>query len=611
MSTLSHMNRVELLIPAKDLSSGKVAINHGADALYVGASRFGARQAVGNSMTDLEQLIRYAHMYGSKVYVTVNTLLFDEELEDARQMIYAIYNAGADALIIQDLGLLKLDLPPISIHSSTQCHNVSLERVRFMEKLGFQRAILAREMDLESIRNIHENLNIELETFIHGALCVCYSGQCYMSMMVTNRSGNRGECAQLCRTRFDLLDSDGHYLLRQKHALSLKDMNRSAYLKDLIDAGVASFKVEGRLKDESYVKNVTAYYRQLLDNILSERADYDKVGSGRTTFFFESNPAKTFNRNFTPYFIDGRREKMASFDTPKSMGQEIGRLRQDSKRRLFYEGKETILNGDGLCFINGDGELEGFSVNKVLGDQLVPHKPISAFRDVSLYRNLDKAFEKILSGKTAERKILVDMAFGETETGFCLHLKDEDGCESESYIEFKKETARKPEVANQQLRTSFSKLGGTPFELRNLSLLASGYFIPSSVSNKLRSDGIDRLVEDRVRFFRPKDSQLHYAPEPYYNSADYKRNITNASHKSVYEDFGVSEMEYGLDKTMDFKGKEVMTCKYCIRYEMGLCLKQNKNNQVKAPLFLKNDKHRFRLEFDCKNCVMKVLSLGL
>lgn len=601
------MNKVELLIPAKDLSSGKVAINHGADALYIGASKFGARQAAGNSLSDLDQLVQYAHLYGSKVYVTLNTLLYDEELMEAQQMIHQLYNMGIDALIIQDLGILKMDLPPISLHASTQCHNDSLERVQFLQKAGFKRAILAREMDMETIRQIHEQCDIELETFIHGALCVCYSGQCYISKMMTGRSGNRGECAQICRTCFDLVDGRGRTLARDKHLLSLRDMNRSAYLNDLLKAGVVSFKVEGRLKDENYVKNITAYYRQLLDNALLGRTDMKKLGSGQTTFFFEPNPKKTFNRGFTPYFVDGNREKMASFETPKAMGQYIGHLKKDRQGRLLYDGNEAIVNGDGLCFVNEQGELEGFFVNGVQGNQLKAQKPLSDFRQVDLYRNVDKMFEKILSEKSSERKIVVDMIFEETEDGFALHLRDEDDCEATAVLPMEKVPANKPEAAEAQLRTSLGKLGNTPFQLRSLDIQSDIYFLQASVVNKMKNEAIDALCESRVRHFRPQDMLLQYNPEPMLESASYKRNITNEWHRAVYQDFGAQTTEDGLDVTQQFKGKEVMECKYCIRYEMGFCSKQKGAQKINLPLYIQNDKFRFRLEFDCKQCRMKVV----
>lgn len=601
------MNKIELLIPAKDLSSGKIAVNHGADALYIGAAKFGARQAAGNALPDLEQLVKYAHLYGSKVYVTFNTLLRDEELLEAQRLIHDLYNIGVDALIIQDLGILKMDLPPIRLHASTQCHNDSLERVQFLQKAGFKRAILAREMDLETIQQIHEHCDIELETFVHGALCVCYSGQCYISKMMTDRSGNRGECAQICRTCFDLVDGRGRTLARDKHLLSLRDMNRSAYLNDLLKAGVTSFKVEGRLKDENYVKNITAYYRQLLDKALLGRTDMEKLGSGQTTFFFEPNPKKTFNRGFTPYFMEGKREKMASFETPKAMGQWIGYLRKDRQGRLLYDGKETIVNGDGLCFVNEEGELEGFFVNGVQGDQLKAQKPLSDFRQVDLYRNVDKMFEKILSEKSSERKIQVDAIFEELEDGFALHLRDEDGCEAISTIQVEKVAANKPEVAEAQLRTSLGKLGNTPFVLRNTEIKSGIYFLQASVVNKLKNEAAELLCEERVRYFWPKDTHLQYAPEPMVEEASYKRNITNEWHRAVYQDFGATSSEDGLDKSREFKGKEVMECKYCIRYEMGACSKQKGAQKLNLPLYIKNDKYRFRLDFDCKQCRMKIV----
>lgn len=601
------MNKVELLIPAKDLSSGKVAINHGADALYIGASKFGARQAAGNSLSDLDQLVQYAHLYGSKVYVTLNTLLYDEELMEAQQMIHQLYNMGIDALIIQDLGILKMDLPPISLHASTQCHNNSLERVQFLQKAGFKRAILAREMDVETIRSIHEQCDMELETFIHGALCVCYSGQCYMSEMMTGRSGNRGECAQICRTCFDLVDAKGRTLVRDKHLLSLRDMNRSAYLNDLLKAGVVSFKVEGRLKDENYVKNITAYYRQLLDNALLGRTDVEKAGSGQTTFFFSPNPKKTFNRGFTPYFVDGKREKMASFETPKAMGQWIGGLKKDRQGRLLYDGKETIVNGDGLCFVNDDGELEGFFVNGVQGNQLLAQKPLSDFRQVDLYRNVDKMFEKVLSEKSSERKIMVDILFKEVADGFELIMRDEDGCEAVAQLQVDKVPANKPEVAESQWRTSLGKLGNTPFQLRNLDIESDIYFLQASVLNKMKGEAVETLCQVREQHFWPQDTVLEYAPEPLLDTASYKRNITNEWHRAVYQDFGATSSEDGLDKSREFKGKEVMECKYCIRYEMGACSKQKGAQKLNLPLYIKSDKYRFRLEFDCKQCRMKIV----
>ena len=619
------MNKIELLLPAKDLPCGKIAINHGADAVYIGASAFGARQAAGNSLQDLEELVRYAHLYGSKVHVTVNTVLYDNELEDARKLLWDLYNIGVDAVLIQDLGLLKLDIPPIALHASTQCHNHSLERVQFLERVGFTRAVLARETDLETIQQIHDQTNIELEAFVHGALCVCYSGQCYISRMMTGRSGNRGACAQICRTRFDLQDANGKMLVHNKHLLSLKDMCRADYLEGMLQAGIVSFKVEGRLKNESYVKNVTAYYRQRIDHILEERPDFQRVGSGTTRFFFTPDLHKTFNREYTPYFIDGQRETMASFDTPKAKGEYIGTL-QETNGKYYYtpqylktsslsspdRGKElgsAIVNGDGLCFINEQGELEGFLVNGVEGSRIIPQKTLSAFDRVALYRNIDKAFEKVLSGKTAERKIAVDILFEELADGVRLTLTDEDGCTVTAEENVELVAAQQPEKMAETLRNSLAKLGNTTFVARNILIPNCTAFLRAGFVNELKNRAVEQLTAVRIAHFHPKDTPLRYQPEPIFQKADYLRNITNEAHKSVYADFGAMEIEYGLDKTEDYAGKTVMTCKYCLRHELGWCSRKSSEKCPPQPLYLVSGRFRFRLEFDCSSCVMKLAVL--
>ncbi|MCR4825813.1 MAG: U32 family peptidase [Bacteroidales bacterium] len=619
------MSRIELLLPAKDLSTGKTAINHGADAVYIGASAFGARQAAGNSLHDIEELVRYAHLYGSKVHVTVNTLLYDNELEGARELLWELYNIGADAVLVQDLGLLKLDIPPIALHASTQCHNHSVERIQFLEKLGFTRAVLARETDLETIQKIHNQTNIELEAFVHGALCVCYSGQCYISRMMTGRSGNRGECAQICRTRFDLQDANGKTLIRNKHLLSLKDMCRADYIEAMLKAGIVSFKVEGRLKNESYVKNVTAFYRQRLDAILQGYPEYQRVSSGATRFFFTPDLHKTFNREYTPYFIDGNREIIASFDTPKAIGEPVGALIQRNGKYYVEpqysktsslsspdRGKKlgsAIVNGDGLCFINADGELEGFLVNGVEGNRIIPQKPLSSFSKVALYRNIDKNFEKVLSGKTAERKIAVDVLFEELADGVRLTMTDEDGCTAtvEEKVEYAE--AQQPEKMAETLRTLLAKLGNTPFAVRNISIPKCTVFLRAGFVNELKGRVVERLCADRVTYFHPQDILLKYCPEPLFQHADYLRNITNKAHKFVYEDFGAKEIEYGLDKTEAYTGKTVMTCKYCLRNELGWCSRNPSEKCPSQPLYLVSGRFRFRLEFDCGKCEMRVMAV--
>ena len=606
------MSKIELLLPAKDLPTGKTAINHGADAVYIGASAFGARQAAGNSLQDLEALVQYAHLYGSKVHVTVNTLLYDNELDGARKLLWDLYNIGVDAVLIQDLGLLKLDIPPIALHASTQCHNHSVERIQFLEKLGFSRVVLARETDLETVRQMHQQSNIELEAFVHGALCVCYSGQCYISRMMTGRSGNRGECAQICRTRFDLQDANGKTLIRNKHLLSLKDMCRADYIETMMNAGIVSFKIEGRLKNESYVKNVTAFYRQKLDAILEGHPEYQHVGSGVTPFFFIPDVQKTFNREYTSYYIDGYRDpvgSMSSFDTPKAIGEPIGTLEQINGKYYFeHADQRSVSNGDGLCFINGDGELEGFLVNGVEGNRIIPQKPLSRFQKVKLYRNIDKNFEKILSGKTAERKIAVDMLFEELADGVRLTMIDEDGCTVRVGENVEMAPAQQPEKMAETMRTALSKLGGTPFEARSINIPTCTAFLRAGFINELKSKAVEQLMEERVRYFRPEDVHREYCPEKLFQRADYLRNITNEAHKSVYEDFGATDIEYGLDKTEDYAGKAVMTCKYCLRYELGWCHRRIDGSKApNDPLFLVSGKRRFRLEFDCGKCEMRVM----
>lgn len=597
------MNRIELLLPARDLQCGKTAVNHGADAVYIGAPAFGARQAATNSLQDIEALVNYAHIYGAKVHVTVNTLVFDDEMEDVRILLQSLYNIGVDAVLIQDLGILKLDLPPLNFHASTQCHNHSLERIGFLQKLGFSRVVLARETDLKTIEYIKNNTDIELEAFVHGALCVSYSGQCYISEMLTSRSGNRGECAQICRTRFDLQDGQGNTIIADKHLLSLKDMCRVDFLERMMSAGISSFKVEGRLKNEYYVKNVTAFYRKSLDSILENNHSYRKSSSGQTRFFFTPDINKTFNRGFTPYFIDSERHEMASFDTPKAMGEKIGSLK-NVNGKYFYSGTAEISNGDGLCFINKNNELEGFLVNNVVENEIFPQKRLSKFLDVTLYRNIDKKFEKILDGKTSERKIAIIVSVKVSQNSIHVSAIDEDEIEVivEEAASF--ELAKQREKMNDVLSKSLRKTGDTPFEIRELKI-ENDYFIHTGLINNLKSRLLNKLEDERLAFFSAKDAILQYNPENLFKHIDYKANVTNEKHRGVYEDFGAQEVEYGLDKTKDFRGKTLMTCKYCLRYEMGWCSKVS-GKCPPLPLRLVTNGRRLTLSFDCKNCLMKV-----
>ena len=603
--------KLELLSPAKNLEFGREAVNHGADALYIGAPAFGARQAATNTINDIEALVRYAHLYGSKVFATVNTLLFDNELADAEKMIHQLYNIGIDALIIQDLGLLECHLPPIELHASTQCHNSTPQRVKFMEQVGFKRGILARETSLKEMKTIREATLVDLEAFVHGALCVSYSGQCYMSQYLTGRSGNRGCCSQPCRSSYDLLDGNGRLLVKEKHLLSLRDFNASQQLRSMIDAGITSFKIEGRLKDLSYVKNITAYYRQLLDSLMD---GHEPASSGRCSFFFTPDPERTFNRGYTDYFLK-ERKPMASLNTQKSIGKHIGKVTSISRHTLSLSGNEPLTAGDGLCFFDADGHLQGFNVNKADGRTLTPNTMPDIAIGTDVWRNNDQAFEKQLQGRTAERKIDVQLLFSATPEGFSLEIKDEDGIVATILKPSSHEAAQNTSRSNELIVRQLSKLGNTPFSpVKVVDTTEGHYFIPALALNDLRRRAVELLQQRRVAHFHPVDSPLTPLPgtalaDPHL---DYRANIVNQKSEDFYKHHGTKTLERGLEQTGDYDGKALMTTKYCLRYELGCCL-QGKNTfapkvNIKPTdtLILRNNDRRFRLEFDCKECLMRI-----
>ncbi len=468
---------IELLAPARNLECGIEAIKHGADAVYIGAGRFGARQAAGNSVEDIAQLAGFAHFYGAKVYVTVNTILKDSELADAEKLIWQLYEAGADALLIQDMAVLRMKLPPIALHASTQCDVRSADKVRFLAGCGFTRVVLARELSIDEIRSIHEACpDVELECFVHGALCVSYSGQCYASQYCFGRSANRGECAQFCRLKFDLTDSDDNVIIKGKHLLSLRDMNRMDSLEELMDAGVCSFKIEGRLKDVQYVKNVSAAYSQAIDKVLVRRNEYVRASSGHSVAHFTPNVSRSFNRGFTSYFLHGRTDDIYSFGTPKSIGEKMGPVKEVGPGWLKVSGFKAFHNGDGLCFFNRQGELEGYRVNRVEGNRVFLFLESTDMPSITagteLYRNYDIEFEKVLSKESATRKIGVDILFREIPSGYEVVMTDEDGYKARAVTEWKKEDARTPQEDN--IRTQLSKLGGTRFEAVDVEIQLEG-----------------------------------------------------------------------------------------------------------------------------------------
>ena len=602
--------KIELLSPAKDAEVGMAAINHGADAVYIGGPDFGAREKASNSIQDIERLCRHAALYDAKVYVTLNTLLYDNELERARQIAYDCWNAGVDALIVQDMQLLQLDLPPIPLHASTQCDNLTLEKVQQLEQLGFSQVVLGRELSLKEIREIREKTTVPLEFFVHGALCVSHSGQCYLSQYIGNRSANRGACAQPCRLPWDLLDENGKVLIKNRHLLCLKDLNNSAHLEELIDAGITSFKIEGRLKDADYVKNVTAYYRQKLDEIIKRRSDLEQASRGHCTYGFEINPEKSFNRGFTDYFINGRQKGIGSPFTPKSMGEYIGEVSWCNPLRMEIDTDKTLHNGDGLCFLNQDNELVGLRADVVNigrdGVHIVyTNRPHGAFRGAKIYRNLDLEWQKQVEVSTGNRKMDIDLTLSETETGYEMIAACRDAIYRVSEttngnqdaihrfftrFDIEKILANNPEKATENIRKKALQWGDTVFNPVNLELkFKEPRLIPASVIGEMKRDLVAKLMDELI--------------ENHKNNRPIR--CTDTSNVSVIT------VESGRMRCIptdpDAIPSALMTCHHCIRYANGLCSKET--GQKAMPLFIRNGNNIFRLEFDCRNCVMRVLAV--
>ncbi len=601
--------KIELLAPAKNVECGIEAINHGADAVYIGAPRFSARAAAGNTLEDIKTLVDYAHLYNVRIYVALNTILKEEELEETEKLIHELYRMGVDALIIQDMGITQLNLPPIPLHASTQMDNRSVEKVRFLSEAGFTQVVLARELSLQQIAKIHKECpNTALEIFVHGALCVSYSGQCYVSQACYGRSANRGQCAQFCRLPFDLVDADGKTIAKEKHLLSLKDMNQIDQLEALLDAGASSLKIEGRLKDVTYVKNVTAAYRKKLDEIIERRDEYTRASSGRSSFDFTPQLDKSFSRGFTNYFLNGRDHKeIASFDTPKSLGEEMGRMKEIRGNYIVVAGLKSFNNGDGVCYIDELGRLKGFRINRVDGNKIYPQEMPRIAPRTTLYRNYDQEFEKTLSRKSAERKIAVDILLSENNFGFSLTLKDEDNNSITMALESTKELARSPQT--EQQKNQLSKLGNTPFEAKTITIdLSDNWFIPSSVLADLRRQAIDKLISDRRMTYKQEISVFkpthHTFPQ---TDISYLGNVMNSKASSFYQSHGAQSIAPAFEKQA-VDNAVLMFCKHCLRYSMGWCpTHQKEKSPYREPYFLVGtDGSRYRLNFDCKKCEMKV-----
>ncbi|WP_455668330.1 peptidase U32 family protein [Phocaeicola sp.] len=600
--------KIELLAPAKNLECGIAAIDHGADAVYIGAPRFGARAAAGNSLEDITALVQHAHLYNARIYVTVNTILRDEELKETEQMIWDLYRAGVDALIVQDMGLLELNLPPIPLHASTQMDNRTPQKVKFLAETGFRQVVLARELSLMEISEIHQVCpEVPLEVFVHGALCVSYSGQCYVSQACFGRSANRGECAQFCRLAFDMVDADGKPIMKNKHLLSLKDLNQSEDLEKLLDAGASSLKIEGRLKDVSYVKNVTAYYRQKLDAVFKRRKEYIRASSGMVKLEFKPQLNKSFSRGSTNYFLYERNKEMFSFDTPKSLGEEMGMVKEIRGNYLTVAGVKSFNNGDGVCYLDETGKLQGFRVNRVENNKLFPQEMPRIKPRTVLYRNFDQEFERLMSRKSAERKLSIAITLAENNFGFTLTLTDEDDNSVSVILEREKELARTPQKEN--LCTQLGKLGNTPFEASGINIeFSDNWFIPASMLAELRRNGIEKLLEARRINYH---QELYRLPETHHafpvSELTYLGNVMNDDAASFYKNHGVQRIAPAYEKT-PVEGAALMFCKHCLRYSMGWCPTHHKvRSPFKEPYYLvSSDGKRFRLEFDCKQCQMKV-----
>ncbi len=600
---------VELLSPAKDLQCGIEAINHGADAVYIGAPAFSARAAAGNPVDDIARLCDYAHLYNARVYVAFNTIIKEDELPEAEKLIVRLYAAGADALIVQDMGILKLDIPPIPLHASTQTDNRTVEKVRFLESAGFSQVVLARELSLREIEAIARQTTVPLEVFIHGALCVSYSGQCYLSAALSGRSANRGACAQYCRLPYRMVDAEGKEVFPEKHVLSLKDLNRTAELEELMDAGVRSFKIEGRLKDVSYVKNITAWYRRQIDAIVDRRTEYMRSSAGNSILSFDPDPYKSFNRGFTSFYLHRRIKDVTSFDSPKSIGEPVGKVCETGKNSLTTDGKGPVVhNGDGMIFFDRKGNLDGFRVNRSEKNRIYPFEMPALSPGTILYRNYDSEFEKTLSRPTAVRKIPVDIKWSECSFGFALSLRDASGASVVIVEPFVREPAQKDQSAN--IKTQLAKLGNTPFEAGQVTIdMIDNWFIPSSLLAAMRRKAVERLIANRKIRYR-REVRKAVAGQPLYlfpaERLTYLGNISNSRAEAFYRERGVKD----IDPAFEIRPQPevpLMFSKHCLRFSLGICpVHQKKDTVFKEPFYLVHRDNRLRLAFDCKACMMEV-----
>ncbi|WP_234266534.1 peptidase U32 family protein [Hydrogenophaga sp. NFH-34] len=629
-------HHLELLAPARDADIGIEAVNHGADAVYIGGPSFGARTSADNSVADIARLAAYAHRFNSRIFVTLNTILRDDELEPARKLAWQLYDAGVDALIVQDMGLLEIDLPPIQLHASTQTDIRTPEKARFLQDAGLSQIVLARELTLQQIAAIDAALGPKdapgraiLEFFVHGALCVAYSGQCFISHAHTGRSANRGDCSQACRLPYEVKDSQGRIVAHDKHVLSMKDNNQSNNLREIIDAGVRSFKIEGRYKDMAYVKNITAHYRVLLDEILEERPELARASSGECTFHFQPDPDQNFNREFTDYFVQGRKDDIGAFDTPKNPGRPIGYVTATGPNfvELQVNDADTVLhNGDGLCYLDLQKELVGLQINRAEAVnrkglwRVFPKDPMEGFKDlrkgVQVNRNRDMDWVRGLERKSAERNIGAWLRLDETAEGLTLTVTDEDGHSGSARLPGTPQDARDPSQAEAKLRENLSRLGDTLFQPLDVVLNLGGpRFVPASQLNALRREAVERLETARAAAWhrlpraKPVEPPVNY-PE---DTLTYLANVFNHKARDFYAKHGVKVIAAAYESHEEEGEVSLMITKHCVRFSLSLCPKQAKGvtgvqGTVRAePMQLINGKEKLTLRFDCKPCEMHVV----
>lgn len=597
--------KIELLAPAKDYDTAVDAIDCGADAVYIGGAKFGARHSATNTIDDIARVAQYAHRFGAKVYATLNTLLFDSELDAAREQALRLIDAGIDALIVQDMAYCRMGLP-IELHASTQTNCVTAEKVQFFEEVGFARAILERSLSKEQIRAIRRATTIELEAFVHGAICVSQSGRCFFSRSTSERSGNRGECSQPCRLEYDLCNEQGDIIIKGKHLLSVRDLDLSARLGEMIDEGITSFKIEGRLKDRTYVRNIVSLYRRLLDSEIAKRNDVERSSVGRSAVEFEPNASRSFTRGATEYFFDGKCRGVASFDTPKAVGERIGMVRQVDRRGLLLDTKHDLATGDGVCFITG-GSLVGTNVVGVEGERVQLNRYDGVKVGVELFRNYNRLFSQAVERSRIKRTIAADLALEFADGGITLSATDEEGVMASVSVECATEEARDVVKGEEALRRQLMRSGDTMFEVREVTI-KNLRFAPMSVVGALRREVLEKLENERVYRYSIKKIEpfieKRYVKYPVAQLFP-QDNVTNRLAREFYADHGVAEIAEGLDCRTSTVGEQVVVSDYCIRREIGECLLELP--RLKGDLYLVRGTKKYRLCFDCKACQMKII----